>query len=169
MADLLTEFLDNPNGETYLPLREAIIAMPEFDMFSDGLTRMQDYMDADAPENVLAMVPELMPNWLLSPQVHSLISQAAEARGDAARARSESLMFEACMYGLSQTGDGSAAAPYAVVQVADEYAIAQFLDKQPTGHRRDVRDGIVIDVLTCADDSEICFDVTENLAAMAGT
>lgn len=167
MADLLSDFLDKPSGDTFLPLREAIIAAPEYDMFSDGLTRLGDFVESGDAAEALAMAPELMPNWLLSPQVHYLLSQAAEAQHDADRTNSEMMMFQACIHGLTSSGSGTEDNPYAVLHVSDEYAILEALDKEPIAQRREMRDGQAFDVLTCSDDSELWFDITDSLAAMS--
>lgn len=168
MADLLSDFLDNPAGDTFLPLREAVIAAPEYDMFSDGLNRLGDLVESSDAAGALAMAPELMPNWLLSPQVHYLLSKAAEMQLDTDRTNSEMVMFQACMHGLTSSGDGTEDQPFAVLHVSDEYAILDALDKEPSGQRREMRDGQAFDVVTCSDESELWFDITDSLAAMSG-
>lgn len=167
MADAFTEFLDRPGAETFLELRRAVIGSPGFDMFSEGLQQLEQMVDDGAHDAVPGLMPELMPNWLLNARTHSLLSQSAEARGDSGRATSEARMAEACMFGLKDTGDGSPDNPFAAIHAADEYDLVAFLGKQPAEQRREDRDGRAFDVLTCTDNSEVWFDITDGVVAMA--
>lgn len=167
MADPFSDFVARPDAETFHELRAAIMATAEFDMFSDGLGRLQALVDAGAHQQVLALVSGLMPNWLLNRRVHRLLQQSAAARGEAERAAREGRIAMACALGLRSTGAGTSDAPFWPVHADDEYDLAKLLEKTVTGQRREDRNGRTMDVLTCADGSELWFDVTDGIVAMA--
>jgi hypothetical protein len=166
LEDPFSDFLTRPGADTYLVLRREIIGSPDFDTSSDGLKRLEDLIAQGAHTSVPALVPALMPNWLLSPRVHMLLGEAAEARGESGRAANEARMAEACMFGMKETGAGSDAAPFHPVHVSDEYDLAEFLGRAVLSQRREDRDGRAFDVLACADGSELWFDVTDPVLAM---
>lgn len=166
MADPFSAFLAQPGVDTYLALREAIVTAPDFDMFSDGLARLERLIADGAHAAVPALAADLMPTWLMSARVHVLLGQSAEARGEASRAAGEARLAEACMFGLKSTGDGSPDAPFRPILPSDEYDLAQFLGKESLTQRREDRAGRAYDVLTCADGAELWFDITDGVIAM---
>lgn len=166
MADLFSAFLNKPGAETYLALRSAIMDMPEYDMYSNGLRTLSDMVQAKDFESVPEFTPQLMPNYLLSAPVHLLLSQAAEGRGDNDKAEMEATMARACAFALKSTGDGSKDAPYFPMQTSDEYFVCDMLGKSPTGQRLINDGGRTYDVISCDDGSEVWFDITEGFAAM---
>ncbi len=167
MVDIFSEFLEQPDKTRYLRVRGAIIGSLEFDMFSDGLGRLEEMVLAGEHASVPALVPELMPNWLLSPRVHQLLSQSAAERGEEDRAKGEHTLAIACANAIAQTGDGSRDAPYIVTHVSDEYDVATASGKTVTQQRRETSDGRALDVLLLDDGSALYFDVTDGLSAMA--
>lgn len=167
MADPLGDFLRHPGAETYLGLRGAVLADPGFDLFSDGLRRLEGLVLEGGHAEALALVPQLMPNWLLSPRTHALIGIAARANGDAARADSEARFAQACLFGLTSTGSGTADAPYAAIHTADEADVLDFLGRGWGAQRRETADGRICDVITDSNGEDHWFDMTESLAGMA--
>src|SRR5262245_47220246 len=111
MPDLFSDFLANPSAQTFLPLRSAIIATPEYDFYSDDLSQLADLIDRQDYAAVPAKLSALMPNWLLSPQAHQLASFAAEQLGDKDMAQREAYLAKACLQGLLQSGDGTQERP----------------------------------------------------------
>lgn len=167
MPDLFSEFLERPDKTRYLRVRSAIIGSVEYDMFSDGLSRLEELIESGDHQAVPALVPELMPNWLLSPRVHQLLSASATERGEPDRAKGEHTLAVACANAITQTGDGSMDAPYVVTHVSDEYDIAAAMDRNVTTQKRENHNGLALDILVMEDGSQLCFDVTDGLAAMA--
>jgi hypothetical protein len=66
----------------------------------------------------------------------------------------------ACTEGILGTGDGTADHPYLVVRVSDEYDILRHLKKRSTSQGLRRKDDKSCDVMTCADGSQIWFDVS---------
>lgn len=167
VADLLSDFLDHPEAKTYLALRTALMGSPDYDAMSAVLTDFAILVEAGDHGAVKAAIPLLMPNYLLSPSAHFLIAASAKNAGDTDTEEQEKTMAQACLHGISDTGDGTADAPYRCVHVSDEYDLANARGQAVTTHRSDVLDGRHHDVLVCADGAEIWFDVTETIVAMA--
>jgi hypothetical protein len=164
MADAFDDFLDRPSTETFLRLRDNVLAAPGYDFYSDGLDELEDLAGADDHAGVLDALPTLMPNWLLSPRVHRLAGVAARQAGDEDRALTEESLARACMTGLLRSGAGTKEKPFRVLHVSDEYDAVEALGKTAAGQRQVVDDDGVYDVLTCADGSELWFDVSASLA-----
>ena len=167
MADAFGDFLRRPSAESYLALRREILDDPGFDMFADSLRRFEAFVDSGAATEALAMVPELMPNWLLSPRAHAAIARAAAEAGDATRARAEMRVAEACLYGLTQTGTGAPEAPYAALHVADQGSVLRARGRVGRSQRTEVAEGRFCDVLTDTTGAEHWFDMTDSIACMS--
>lgn len=167
MADLLSDFLDTPNGETYLALRAALIHSPDYDAASGALNDFAALVEAGDHDAVKSAIPGLMAQFIISPTAHQLLAASAKQAGDSAMQKREEAMAMACLHGIADTGDGSAEAPYRCVHVSDQYDLAGAKGHTVTGQSSDVQDGRFHDVLACEDGSEMRFDMTEILAVMA--
>jgi hypothetical protein len=162
MPDLFSDFLANPSATTFLPLREAVIAAPEYDFYSDTLQELEDLVGAGNHAAATGMLPELMPNWLLSPRVHQLVGQAAAQLGDKDMAQREVYLAKACLQGLMQSGDGSEGRPYRVTHIDDEYEILNHLGKEVAEQGQVSTATGLLDHFVCTDDSELWFDVSSS-------
>lgn len=167
VADRFIDFLRRPTAETFLSIRAAVLDDPDFDPMSDRLRQVEALVAAGAQAAALALVPQLMSCWLLSPSAHAVIAQAARETGDAARAASETLVAQACLFGLMQTGSGTEAAPYRVIHVTDEADVLGFLGRAALSQRRDVADGRFCDVIRDTTGEDHWFDMTESLLRMS--
>lgn len=167
VADLLSDFLNRPGGSTYLPLRRVVMASAEYDPQSTALVDFADLVATGRRDEVRAAVPGLMATHILSPRAHFLMAASARAAGDEAGAGREVAMAQALLHGIAGTGEGTAGAPYRCVHVSDEYDLAEARGLTVRTARQVVTDGRSHDVLTCGDGTEIWFDVTETIAAMA--
>ena len=167
MADLFSDFLNRPDGATYLPLRRVIMASAEYDPQSTALLDFAELVETGGRDEVRAATPALMATHLLSPKAHFLMAASARASGDEAGAGREVSMAQACLHGIAGTGEGTAAAPYRCIHVSDEYDLADAQGLRVASARQETRDGRFHDVLSCGDGTEIWFDVTESVAIMA--
>src|SRR5262245_66303882 len=123
MADAFSVFLADPSGENFVRLREAVLNRPDFDFYSLDLERLADAAQRGAYADVVGLFPAMLPNWLLSPQAHRLVSYAAKQLGDTEMAARERALGRACLRGLLGSGDGTKARPYLVTHIADEYDV----------------------------------------------
>lgn len=167
MADLLSDFLDRPDAASYLALRDAILEDPGFDLFADGLGQMDERLAAEEYDQALDMVPALMPNWLLSPHMHWNIAAAAQARGDTTRVSQEVAFAQACLVGLSSSGDGSYLSPYCPIHIQDETDLLVHLKCDRAAQRQEIVDERIFDVLTDTNGTDHWFDVTAPVLRMS--
>jgi hypothetical protein len=167
VADLLSAFLDTPNADTYLALREVLIHSPDYNSNPGALNDFTELVQAGDHDAVRSAIPGLMSEYIVSPAAHFLIAASAKNAGDSAMQEREEIMAQACLHGIADTGDGSAEAPYRCVHVSDQYDLANARGLTVTRQSSDVQDGRFHDVLTCVDGTEMRFDMTEILAVMA--
>jgi hypothetical protein len=167
VADLFSDFLNDPRAETYLRLRRALMGAPEYDPISSSLTEFAGLVDGGDHDAVRAAIPGLMSNFLLSPSAHFLMAASARDSGDTAGLDRETTMAQACLHAIADTGEGTAQAPYRCVHVSDEYDLAGAMGHTVATQRSEVRDGRFHDVLVFDDGTEMHFDVTEIMAVMA--
>ncbi|MBT9457366.1 MAG: hypothetical protein IV097_12170 [Burkholderiaceae bacterium] len=159
MADAFSDFLATPSGETFLRLREDVLASPAYDFQSDELESLSELVEAGQFDAAADQFSALMPAWLLSPRAHLLAGRAAAQSGDADRAQLERDFAQACLRGLRQSGDGSAARPYRVSHVADEYDLLESLGRSFASQRQVSASEGVFDLITCTDGSELWFEI----------
>ncbi len=163
MADELSDFLADPNGETFLRLRALVEASPRYTMISDEDDQLAELIESGAYDQAAELAEQLMPNWLLSPRVHRLATTAAEQLGATETAARERYLERACTKGLLLAGDGTRERPYPVLHVADEYDLLDILAKEPVGQKvANGTDG-PCDVITCEDGSEVWFSIASGL------
>ena len=124
------------------------------------LAELERLLGAGEARQVLDRLDALPPSKVLSPRVHQLAAEAAEAAGDVAGGEVERFLFVLCLQGLLATGDGSAAEPYLVCHATDEYDLLEALELEPAGQALVEDNGRLCDVLTCSNGREVWFDVT---------
>lgn len=169
MPDLFSDFLDRPGGQTYLPLRQVMMASAEYDPQSAALLDFAELVAAGQRDAVRAAIPTFMATHILSPRAHYLMAASARAVGDEAMAGREVAMAQACLHGITGTGQGTESAPFRCLHVSDEYDLADARGLRVASARQEMRDGRFHDVLKSGDGTEIWFDVTDSIAIMAQT
>lgn len=153
--DLLNQFLAQPSGELYAALRAIVLLEPSYQFQTQDYEEMASLIEADEHAAAIAMMPLLSPNWLLSPGMHQLAGDAAQAAGDAATAASEHYLARAMLLGLMASGDGTQLRPYLVTHVADEFDLLDALDKDAVEQRHVATADGSFDVHTCTDGSQV--------------
>lgn len=160
MPDALAEFLSAPSGNSFLRLRAEVMAQPDFDIGADDLDELEALVAAGDYHAVPDKMASMMPSWLLSPRAHLLCAHAARHQDDSDRFERERALAQACLIGLTDSGDGSSGSPFRVTHVDDEYDLLEFLGRRLVSHRLQTRDDGVFDLIKCDDGSELWFDVT---------
>jgi hypothetical protein len=167
MADAFADFLDQPNEQNFLRLRDMVIASPEYNFYAEDLDELASLIENGDYDEARGRLPELMPNWLLSPRAHQLIGLAAAQAGDQDTAQRENIMAQACFVGLTQSGNGSQLRPFRVTHIADEYDLLEALGKETRSQRLVTTGNGSFDVFTCADGSELWFDISPSVQTPA--
>jgi hypothetical protein len=121
----------------------------------DRLLEQEEY------QTLLDKIDGLPPSKVLSPRIHFLAAEAADALGRPAETELERCLFVITLQGLLATGDGTKANPYVVCHASDEHDILAALDRQSSRQVIVEIDGHTCDVARCTDGREIWFDVTE--------
>jgi hypothetical protein len=158
--NLISDFLERTSGEAFTALRAALLDDAAFDFFSVEDDELASLVERGDNAAALAMLPGLMPNWLLSPNVHQMLADAARASGDETTAAREQYLARAALSGLLQSGDGSEARPYLVTHSSDEVDVVSALDREADEQERVRRPEGVFDVITLRDGGKLWFDVT---------
>ncbi len=161
MNDLFAAFLESPNRQTYLAVRAAVVASERYDPYSREMDDVDAILDADKLDDARRLLSGAMPNLLLSPAAHLVLSFIAKNSGDGERAQMESFVAATCCRGILATGDGTKDSPYLVVRISDEYDLIQYLGKE-FNDQAIIEDGDRhFDRIEFQDGSEIWFDITD--------
>ena len=160
MQRRFTQFVESPTRENYLAVRDAVLRRTPLPIQAADLAELVRLLDAEAHEEVLERMELLPPSKVLSPRVHFLTAEAAEALGDVETGEVERFLFVLCLRGLLATGDGTPAAPYSVCHASDEHDLVEVLGCEIAAQALVEREGRLYDVLTCSDGRQVWFDAT---------
>ena len=160
MQRQLSAFVDRPSRKTYLAVRDAVLRADPLPLEATDLADLERLLESGKAQRVLERLDALPPSKVLSPRVHLLAAEAAEAVGDVAGGEVERFLFVLCLQGLLATGKGTRTDPYLVCHATDEYDVLEALDLQPAGQSLVEDRGRLCDVLTCTNGREVWFDLT---------
>src|SRR5690606_37820443 len=114
MRALFLEYLREPNLESYLAVRKAVIAHPSYQPYSEDLEDLDEMIDAEDYQAVLDLMPHMLPNLMLSPRLHLMLGYVHRRMGDEESAEMESAVARACIEGILMTGRGTENEPWLV-------------------------------------------------------
>jgi hypothetical protein len=163
VADL-QQYLAEPTAERFMNLRAAVAESPGYAPYSSNLEGGWELFEEGQFEEAKSFLLSVLPNWILNPGIHKMLSFAWHKLGEEETAQYEFALAMAMVNGILSTGDGTKAQPYLVLHTKDEYDLLEYLGK------RSVEQSVVehgeeyYDRQTCGDGSEIWFDVTVPLA-----
>lgn len=161
MKQELTNFLQDPNQETFLAIRAAILAHPGYAPYSKDLAEIEAALFAKEPEKAQALLKAAQPNVLLSPRAHLFAAVLARGRGDQDRVGMETFFANTCARGILSTGDGSEQAPYLVLRVEDVRDVVKFLEKKLVAQTSVQREQRHLEQAQTEDGLSLWFDVTD--------
>ena len=167
MQELFVAFLSDPTPESFRAVREFVVNSPNYNGYSQDLRDMECALDEKRFADVKSTFAEAQPNLLLSPLAHLLLSAALKEEGNARASDLERFICFRCVDGLTSTGDGTRARPYLVLRTSDEYDVLNAQGKQFASQHLVHEGGKSYDCMTCDDGTELWFDITEMMAAMA--
>jgi hypothetical protein len=166
MRELLVSLLKEPTKETYLALREAIVASGRYEPYSNELSSINSLIEHERFEAALRSMQEAMPNLLLSPQAHLMNAFVLSKLENKDSAEMERRLAWCCLEGMMATGDGSEEHPYAVLRVEDERDLLRYLRKELVKQELISRAKQRLDRVECTDGSVVWFDVSTALDAL---
>jgi len=161
MQRQLTAFVEQPCKATFLAARDAVLRQSPLPLVAAELADLDRLLECEDHEALLARLDTLPPSKILSPRIHFLAAEAAEALGHADDVELERSLFVLTLQGLLATGDGSPANPYVVCHPTDEYDVLAALGREAAGQSLVEREGRLCDVLLCSDGRQVWFDVTD--------
>jgi hypothetical protein len=124
------------------------------------MSSIHELLDQGRYGDARTRLSESMPNLLLSPRAHLVLALIAEKTGDEKGSQMERYIASSCAEGILATGDGSKGSPYVVLRTSDEHDVVQYLGKEFTRQALINEEARHYDVITCADGSELWFDIT---------
>ncbi|WP_193609018.1 DUF4919 domain-containing protein [Nocardioides lijunqiniae] len=157
---LVATYLAEPTPATLAALRSAVRSAPGFtpDLAADALAR--PLLDRGAYGEAVTALSALMPGAMLSPSAHTVLAEALTGAGRTDAARREESLARAALSSILSTGDGTAARPWSVLRVSDEYDVLSALGKRSRRQSVDRVGSRHLDRHECEDGSELVFDVT---------
>jgi hypothetical protein len=164
MQRQLAAFVEQPCRATFLAARDALLRQSPLPLVATELADLDRLLECEEHEALLARLDALPPSKILSPRIHFLAAEAAEALGHADDVELERSLFVLTLQGLLTTGDGSPANPYVVCHSSDEYDVLAALGREAAGQSLVEREGRLCDVLLCSDGRQVWFDVTDLIA-----
>lgn len=163
---LFASFMESRNDETFLALRQQIIASDAYQPYSDEFTTAEQLIDLYSLDEAREALEDTMPNLLLSPRAHRLLAEIDLEAGDVQSADRERMMAAACVEGVLATGDGSEQQPYLILRTSDEYDVLAHLGKRSEMQSLVLKEEKHLDLITCSDGSEVWFDITDAFARL---
>jgi hypothetical protein len=164
MQRQFTEFVESPTRDSYLAVRNAVLDLTPLPLLATDLAELERLLDCDEWQEVLDRIELLPASKAISPRVHFLAAEAAEALGDIERGELERFLFVLCLKGLLATGDGTRSAPYVVCHTADEHDVLGALGLEVASQSLVESQGYSCDLLTCTDGRQVWFDASATLA-----
>ena len=161
MNEQLAEFIMSPSRELYLELRDVVIASEFYAPYSDEFETAVRLFEEENFDDARETIQNGMPNLILSPRAHHLLSYLHFKAGDKKTAQFEFAFSEACLKGILATGDGSIEKPYLVTRTSDEYDVLEHLGKELTRQALAESEDRRLDVMTCRDGATLSFDITD--------
>ena len=163
MQRQLAAFVEQPCKTTFLAARRAVLSRSPLPLVAAQIAALNRLLEQHEHQLLRDQIDALPPSKILSPRIHFLAAEAAEALGDMEDVELERSLFVLTLQGLLATGDGTRSHPYIVCHPTDEYDVLAALGHEAAGQSLVERQGRLHDVLLCTDGRQIWFDVTELL------
>ncbi|MBW8884443.1 MAG: hypothetical protein JF612_06620 [Planctomycetia bacterium] len=163
MQRQLAAFVEQPCKATYLAARDAVLSQSPFPLMAAEMANLDFLLEHEEHQALLDRLDALPASKVLSPRIHFLAAEAAEALGYTSDIELERSLFVLTLQGLLATGDGTRANPYFVCHASDEHDVLAALGHEAAGQSLVAHEGRLCDVLVCSDGREVWFDVTDLL------
>ncbi|HEY4001020.1 MAG TPA: DUF4919 domain-containing protein [Candidatus Xenobia bacterium] len=158
--DFFAKFAADPTDQNYRAIFAVVIAQPSWDPYATDLAEVMQLLKDGQFEAARTRCLEMMPNRVLNPRAHWLLSKAAEGMHDADAAQFEMMLASRCVQGILATGDGSMERPWLVTAVEDEYDLLGLIGRRPHSQASmTTSDGRELDVMHCPE-GDAHFDIT---------
>lgn len=163
MQRQLAAFVEQPCKATYLAARDAVLSASPLPLVTADMANLDLLLEREEYQSLVERLDALPPSKVLSPRIHFLAAEAAEALGQVADVELERSLFVLTLQGLLATGDGTRGNPYIVCHPSDEHDVLAAIGHEAAGQSLVEHEGRLCDVLRCSDGREVWFDVTDLL------
>lgn len=163
LKKLYVSFLESTNQLSYEAVRIALVANAAYDPYSKNLVHAAQLMQAEEYDEARNLIVAAMPNLLLSPRSHQMLSFVAEQTGDLGAQNMEAIIASKLCEGMLATGDGTPTGARLVSRLSDEYDLLRFLGKNFVEQTLHENGPGRLDCLKCSDGTAFWFDVTEQM------
>ena len=170
IVDLLERYLEERSPESFMRLREAVAASPDYVPYGESPESVLSTVKEDDYEKAKTALLAIVGGGFLNPGIHNLLAFVHHKLGDEVGANYEFELGMRCLEGILSTGTGEEAHPYLVLHTADEYDVLDHLEKKSLT-RQLVRtpQRQAYDRHECEDGVVLWFDVTTPYALMAAS
>jgi hypothetical protein len=165
MQRQLAALVEQPSKATFLAARDAVLRESPNPVAAGQIAELDRLLEQEDYQSLINRLDALPSSKVLSPRVHFLAAEAADALGNLADTELERCLFVITLKGLLATGDGTKANPFIVCHTSDEQDILEALGRESSRQAVVENAGRVYDVLRCTDGREIWFEVTEVVKA----
>jgi len=170
VSNLLEKYLDERSPESFMRLREAVAASPDYAPYADSPKNILSTVQDGDHEKAKSALLSIMWGWLLNPGIHTMLAFMYHKLGDEDGANVEFELGARCLEGILSTGTGEKASPYLVLHTADEYDVLEHLGKKSLKQALiTTEQRTAYDVHECEDGTSLWFDVTIPYALMAAS
>ena len=162
LKDQFLEYLQEPNLENFVTLRNIVLSAKGFDPYSTELFGVPSMMESGNFEGAVRLIGEnLWPNHFLSPDVHLKLGFAHHKMGNEKEAEMERMISVLLLQGIELTGDGTKENPYLVLRTSDEFDFLSTHELTFRGQALIKADGRKFDVISVEEQDDVWFDITE--------
>src|SRR5262245_39215312 len=109
MQRQLAAFVEQPCKATFLAARDAVLHYSPLPLVAAEFANLDSLLEREEHQALLDRLDTLPASKVLSPRVHFLAAEAAEAVGNSADVELERSLFVLTLQGLLSTGDGTRA------------------------------------------------------------
>ena len=164
MQRQLAAFVGHPSKTTFLAARDAVLNESPLPLLAVDIAELDRLLDQEEYQTLLDRLDLLPPSKVLSPRIHFLAAEAADALGHSQDMELERCLFVITLRGLLATGDGTQGNPFVVCHASDEHDILEALGLQASRQSVVENEGRLCDCLVCSNGREVWFDVTKSIA-----
>lgn len=156
----LVALVEQPSKATFLAARDAVLCQSPLPLAAAQIAELDRLLDQGDFEALRDRLETLPASKVLSPRVHFLAAEVADALGNSDDMELERCLFVITLKGLLATGDGTRANPYIVCHASDEHDVLDALGREASQQSIVDNAGRLCDVIRCTDGREVWFDVT---------
>ena len=160
-------FLQAPTPGSFLAAFRVLLAQSDETLSAEKLLSLLALLESGEHDALVQAIEELPPVAALSPAVHWIAAESAQARSDRGDVELELFLLATCLSAILDTGDGTEAAPYLVPCAMDEGYVCAALGKSLKRTALTQQRGRAVDIVKCGDGTTVCFDVSGEIALPA--